>query len=237
MINIFEYFQYQDNELSFMITKSAARYFASFKGNFFQYAIKYVLKFNSKYSFILYELLKSNDVELVQNGYYRFTIDELYKFFNISDTASYFKKVDGKTDFKQHYYSNFNNRILKAVIDDINENTDMKIKYKTIKQSRKIVAIKIELEDYTLSTKILEDISKRKKQKDLKEINNDLKSKSKEKQNIIDNLLKTKKIQEMTIDMLILDLEKISNEKNIDLSELLGDLTKTINSIKNKKAV
>lgn len=191
MINIFSYFDWNDDDkkLEFKLNIDAVRYFAGFSKNFFQYYIDKVLKFKSKYSFQLYELLKRFDNQIIEENYISFSLDELYEIFNIGKTKSYYKKgQNGKPNFKEHQYSIFKSKVLEVAKIDIDTNTDMKIKFIPVKSSRKVVGVKFLFIEYSKTKDILQKIEERKlKQKDIEDYKDKyLKEKSK-----TDSLFKT----------------------------------------------
>lgn len=91
--------------------------------NFTQYKLDNVMRFQSSYSFGLYELLKSS-----MSSTCTLTVEFIQEHFQLS-TA--YARID-----------NLKNRVIDAAISDINKNSDMTISYESIKKGRKITAFK-----------------------------------------------------------------------------------------------
>lgn len=96
--------------------------------NFTTYELGYTLNFSSKYSFRLYELIKSLHYHRLQEYRYRIDIDTLKERM---DATNY-------TNFKD-----FSKRALKPAINEINQYSDTNIEYNTVYNGRKIVALEL----------------------------------------------------------------------------------------------
>ncbi|MFI3215368.1 MAG: replication initiation protein [Methylococcales bacterium] len=91
--------------------------------NFTQYKIENVLNFRSTYSFRFYELFKSwMQSEKV------LTIEWIKEYFLLGDSYT-------RTN-------NFQDRVIKPAIEEINKYSDLRVSYEPIKEGRKIVAFK-----------------------------------------------------------------------------------------------
>ncbi|OAV74514.1 RepB family protein [Bacteroidales bacterium Barb7] len=97
---------------------------------FTQYQLVNVLDMNSFYAIRLYELIKSEEYKAeFGNEYQEYTIDFLREFFCCEKKYSLF--------------SNFKMRVLDIAIKEINEKSDLEIRYTDyIKDGRKVVAIR-----------------------------------------------------------------------------------------------
>jgi len=91
------------------------------KGNFTPYALKDTIKLTSIYSIRFYELFRQK-LDLKKR---EFSLDKIRDMFGLHD----------KYPNRQDLYR----RVIKSSIDDINENTDMRVSCSPIKEGRKIV--------------------------------------------------------------------------------------------------
>lgn len=103
------------------------------KNNFTKYEIANVLCMKSKYSIRLYELVKSIHFRELDEYTRVFTVDELRK------------RLDAETYPR---FCNFNQRVLKPAIDEVNTYTDKEVTYNLIKDGKKVEAV-----DLTVKTK------------------------------------------------------------------------------------
>ena len=100
-------------------------YLLQLKGNFTAYQLKQVIRFQNKYSFKIYELLKQHERFKSRT----FTLDQLRYYLGIP---------------KEQYqvYKYFKNSILNPVTDEITSKSDIAISYEPITRGRKITGIK-----------------------------------------------------------------------------------------------
>jgi plasmid replication initiation protein len=87
------------------------------KKRYTSYELKYVLLLNSKYSSIFYELFKKNE----RLGWFKIAVDKLKSLLGISEEKSY------------RYWGAFAQKVLQPALDEINEKTDIKVKFETVK--------------------------------------------------------------------------------------------------------
>lgn len=100
------------------------KYLLQLSERFTQYELYNVLALKSKYSFSLFELLKSySNMQLK-----RFDLDEL-------------KTLVGADSDAYKNFSNFKNRVLEPAIKEINRYTELNLEYETITKGKKVVAI------------------------------------------------------------------------------------------------
>ena len=110
---------FEKKMISIQLHKSLEEYFLNLHGNFTSYQIGYTAEFKSKYTYRLYEYLHS----YVGQG---FIILERNKALKILANNSYTQIGD------------FKRNVLKNAIDEINEYTDLSVKYKAKRDGKKI---------------------------------------------------------------------------------------------------
>lgn len=113
-------------ELEF--SKNLVPYLLQLREKFTRYQIKNILYLSNKHSIRIYELLKQYE----RIGKRTFTVDELKKVLMLEGQ---YKRFD-----------NFELRVLKPTMEEINDYTDIKISYDKIKKGRSINSIKYKIE-------------------------------------------------------------------------------------------
>lgn len=106
-------------------------YLLRLKENFTRYELIYTLRFRSRYSIKLYELVKSihyHDLEPYEKTY---TIEELKRLLDAE---------------KYDTYQHFRERVLDTAIEEINKYSDKLVSYQGIREGRKISAIRLRVE-------------------------------------------------------------------------------------------
>lgn len=98
------------------------------KNKFTKYNLEYVAKFNGFHSIRLYEILAQHRLK----GWREVTVAELKDWLQVSD--------------KYDRYNNFNQRVLKPAIDEINTKSDLLVDVEPIKRGRSIVALKFTIQ-------------------------------------------------------------------------------------------
>lgn len=121
------------NRIQLRLNKAMKPYLLQLKRNFTQYELIWTLRFRSKYSIRLYELIKSIHYHELELYTQEFSLEQLKKSL---DAESY-------TEFKA-----FHNRALKPAVREINQYSDKAVAYELIKRGRSVVGIK-----FTISTK------------------------------------------------------------------------------------
>lgn len=104
-------------------------YLAELKSHFTKYKLSAVAKFKSEYSIRIYELLKMHEYQASNNS-----------FFKIIET-SVLRKILGITN-KYKNFNNFETDVLKRASREINEKSDITIRYEKIKTGKVISEIK-----------------------------------------------------------------------------------------------
>lgn len=110
-------------------------YLLQLKNTFTSYKLTNILSLNSMYSIRLYELMK----KWQKVTKWECTVDSL-------------REKLGATNKSYAVYGNFKNKILNPSITELNNQTDLSIKFTEIKKGRKIVSIK-----FTIYRKIYDD--------------------------------------------------------------------------------
>lgn len=103
-------------------------YLLQLRENFTKYEIANVLCMRSKYSIRLYELVKSLHFQESETYVDIFPLDELRK------------RLDAETYPR---FCNFNQRVLKPAVQEINTYTDKQVSYEFVKDGRMVGALKI----------------------------------------------------------------------------------------------
>lgn len=113
-------------------------YLIHLKENFTQYLLTDIGMLNGKYSIILYKWLTMN-----YNQYKK------YGRFDLKNPNIEMKELRQITDTENDYirFDNFERRVLRESIDDINLKTHYSIKYEKIKRGRRISGIRFNIEE------------------------------------------------------------------------------------------
>lgn len=104
-------------------------YLFNLKERFTQYQLYNILNMRSAFSIRLYELLKS----FAFCGKYEVELEELKKILMVEDVKSYERFPD------------FRRKVIEIAIREINDLTDLLIKYETIKKGKKVTAIQFKI--------------------------------------------------------------------------------------------
>lgn len=113
-------------ELEF--SKKLIPYLLQLKKKFTRYQLKNILYLSNKHSIRIYELLKQYE----NIGNRTFTVDELKKILMLEG--------------QYNRFSNFESRVLKPTMKEINDYTDLKVSYEKIKKGKAIHSIKYKIE-------------------------------------------------------------------------------------------
>lgn len=103
-------------------------YLLQLRDNFTRYEIAYVLCMRSKYSIRLYELSKSLHYQELEPYTRTFTVEELRWRL---DAGVYPR------------FCNFNQRVLKPAVQEVNTYTDKEVSYEPVKKGQKVEAIEL----------------------------------------------------------------------------------------------
>ena len=115
------------------LNEDAKPYLLQLRDMFTSFELSNILNLKSKYSIRIYQLMKSHSYrkELI------ITLDDL----------KYRLSLDDKKQKSYRLFSNVSERVLKPAMKEINDKTDITIDYETIKQGRKIYALRFKIKD------------------------------------------------------------------------------------------
>lgn len=116
--------------LSLEFSDTLRPYLLELKGFFTSYRLDNALSLSSKYSIRIYEKLKCNE----------FKKSFIWSVENIKEDLILKQK-------SYNLYSNVKQKVILIAIDDINKNTDIKVRFEEIKTGRKITAIKFYIKE------------------------------------------------------------------------------------------
>ena len=108
-------------------------YLLQLKENFTQYELIWTLRFRSKYSIRLYELIKSVHYHELETYEREFSLKQLQQSMGAE---------------RYEHFKDFHTRALRPAVKEINQYSDKAIAYDLIKRGRSVVGIK-----FTISTK------------------------------------------------------------------------------------
>lgn len=129
--------KYKD-DVHIKFTEEIMPYLINLKANFTQYAILDIMDFKSKYSVPIYKLLNMsyNKYEYYADKQLR-TEKKLEEYQNpVISLADLRRITDTKKEYS--YFGNFEKRVLRTAVDEINEHTHFNVSYKKIKDGRAI---------------------------------------------------------------------------------------------------
>lgn len=115
------------------LNEDAKPYLLQLRDMFTSFELSNILNLKSKYSIRIYQLMKSHSYrkELI------ITLDDL----------KYRLSLDDKKQKSYRLFSNVSERVLKPAMREVNDKTDITIDYETIKQGRKIYALRFKIKD------------------------------------------------------------------------------------------
>lgn len=135
-----------NDSVSIKFTEDIMPYLINLKSNFTQYLITDIMELNSKYSIILYKWFSMyyNQYEKYnENGQRR--EEQLEQLKNPYVEIQELRRLTN-TIKEYELFSNFDKKILKKPIEEINKNTHFTVTYDKIKEGRSIVGIKFYIE-------------------------------------------------------------------------------------------
>jgi plasmid replication initiation protein len=103
-------------------------YLLQLKSSFTSYHLKQVIRFNNKYSFKVYELLKQYQLFKMRI----FTLDDLRYFLGIEEG-------------KYRVYKNFKNRVLYPVQAELKEKSDIRFEFRQVTRGRKVIGLRFSI--------------------------------------------------------------------------------------------
>lgn len=126
--NMFQEISYDNGRFDFKWTDRMLPHIHDLQDKYIRTDLKITTKFNSSFSWTLYDYLKAN------YGYWYKTLskDALMKLFGAEDKVSYQKNT-----------GLFKKKVLDIAIEEINEYTEINVKYEEVKNGRTIVGFKL----------------------------------------------------------------------------------------------
>ncbi len=134
-LTIFPYIKYSEDNLYLEINKRIIKYYTDYrlKPIFTQYYFKNIIGFKSKYSLLMYELLKKDYYEQNKNNKKENVIYEL-------DYLLEKLQVEAKS---MKLFKHFKTNILDKTQEEINNQTTLNFHYEVVKKGKKVVGIEI----------------------------------------------------------------------------------------------
>lgn len=117
--------------IELFLDKEILPYMLDLKREYTRYEIENILKMGSSYSIRIYELLKQYENMAVD--YREFCIEDLRGYLGIEDT-------------EYARFDNFENRVLKVAVDEINKYSDIRATYTKIKKGRRVAQIRFDVQ-------------------------------------------------------------------------------------------
>ena len=135
-----------NDEVTIQFSEHIMPYLINLKSEFTQYKISELQKLNSKYSIILYRWLSMN-----YNQYEHYSVkggrraEQVESYRNPSISVKELREItDTVNEYKEIY--DFEKRVLKNAIEEINEHTSFNVSYEKIKKGRSIDSIVFHIE-------------------------------------------------------------------------------------------
>ena len=135
-----------DDKVMIRFNQDIIPYLIELKQNFTKYALSEIMELNSKYSIILYKWLSMN-----YNQYEHYSnkggrrAEQVENYRNPSITVKELREItDTVNEYKEFW--NFENRVLKKGIEEINAHTSFNVSYEKIKKGRSIDSIVFHIE-------------------------------------------------------------------------------------------
>ncbi len=158
--------KYEQGEFKITYNADLKDYIINIKNKFTNLNLDIMMQFNSVYSFRLYELLKSYAFKTdtitfglaelkIALGIVNANLDSVKSVLNRSELPDYEKAVAKSPEKRYESYGEFNRSVLQVAVKEINETTDINVKYEPIKKGRggKVVGITFTLESVPLPIK------------------------------------------------------------------------------------
>ena len=125
------YIDENSGKIEIKLDRDMKPFLLQLKENFTQYELAYTLRFKSKYSIRLYEYIQSVHYNKMEQYKHTISVDELKTLLNAE---------------KYEIFRDFNSRVLKTALKEINEYSDKRIDIEYIKENRKVISIKFIIE-------------------------------------------------------------------------------------------
>lgn len=121
------YIDENNGTIEIVFDKDMKPYLLQLKERFTQYELCFPLLFKSKYTIRLFELLESYHFHKLEQMYIEFSVEELKRLLDCEN-------------YKQ--FKDFNTRVLKPAVNELNEKSMYNIDFDCLKDGRKIVKIR-----------------------------------------------------------------------------------------------
>lgn len=121
-------YNYGEGSVTIGFSQKILPLISQLKEQFTKYNIEHVSRLTSVHAIRIYELC----LQYLKIGERNFEIDDFKKTLGLEDQYPEFK--------------DFNKRVLKSSVDQINKHTDIKIKVNPIRKNRKIISLKFDIE-------------------------------------------------------------------------------------------
>ena len=158
-----DYIEYKDGDITFKLSEHLKPYLVGLNELFTSYSYEEILRLPTNYAIRLYELLYSYANLSLQKDHHAMIfngeqIDEDEVLFTIEQLREYFNCKD-----KYPNTGDFIKRVIKAAVEDINQNTVYPCSYRLIKEHNKIVKVVFKLDDYKAGAEPIETILRKRK--------------------------------------------------------------------------
>ena len=143
-----DYVEYKDGDITFKLSEHLKPYLIGLNELFSSYSYEEILRLKTNYAIRLYELLYSYANLRFNNDYHTLVfdnvkLDEDEVVFTIEQLREYFNCKE-----KYPNTGDFIKRVVRAAIDDINQNTVYPCSYRLIKEHNKIKKVVFKLGDW-----------------------------------------------------------------------------------------
>lgn len=121
------------------LDKDMKPYLLQLRENFTDYELVYTLRFRSKYSIRLYELVRSVHYHDMERVCCRFSVSQLKELLDAGEYGEY-------RDFKR--------RVLKTAVNEVNLYSDRDVEYTELKQGRKVMGLEFIIKAKSLDERL-----------------------------------------------------------------------------------
>lgn len=143
-----DYIEYKDGDITFKLSEHLKPYLIGLNELFTRYGYEEILSLPTTYSIRLYELLYSYANLSFQEGSHTYTFEnERLEKDEVLFTVEYLREYFNCKD-KYPNTGDFIKRVIKAGIDDINENTVFPCSFRLVKEKKKITKVVFKLGDW-----------------------------------------------------------------------------------------
>lgn len=121
------------------LDKDMKPYLLQLRENFTDYELIYTLRFRSKYSIRLYELIRSVQYHDLKETCCRFSVSQLKGLLDAEEYREY-------RDFKR--------RVLNTAVNEVNRYSDRNVQYMELKQGRKVMGLELTIRVKSLDERL-----------------------------------------------------------------------------------